>query len=75
MYVHTYERSWTRAAECIYYEMCIHWHQDKDGIWVQGSPQEFLPAGEKAGEAWQVAGGPGALPRKSFGLLPLNMHF
>ena len=35
----------------------------------QGSPQEFLPAGEKAGKACQWVGGPGALPRKNFGLL------
>ena len=43
--------------------------------WKQGSPQEFLPAGEKAGEAWQWAGGPGALPRKILDFCLLKTRF
>ena len=41
----------------------------------QGSPQEFLPAGKKAGEACQWAGGPGALPRKILDFYLLKTRF
>ena len=44
-------------------------------ISLQGSPQEFLPAGEKAGEACQWAGGPGALPRKILDFYLLKTRF
>ena len=48
---------------------------EREKVGEQGSPQEFLPAGEKAGEACQLAGGPGAIPRKILDFYLLKTRF